>query len=58
MEAVAKYEPRIKMEYGDIQFEQDLQVLKIYIQYLILETGEINTYNFEITPDDNPYKYS
>ena len=54
--AVNKYEPRIFIDYGDIQIIQDTNVVRIYIQYEILETGEINQYNMEITPNDNPYK--
>ena len=35
--------------------EQD-NVLSIYLKYVIKETGEINEYNMDITPNDNPDK--
>ena len=54
--AVQKYEPRIELGYENIQIVQDTRVVSIYIQYTIKETNEINEYNLEITPDDNPYK--
>ena len=54
--AVKKYEPRINMYENDIQIYRDGRSVKIYIQYEIKETGEINNYNLEITSDDNPYK--
>lgn len=55
MNAVQKYEPRIDMSTNDIYLEQDGRILRIYIQYTIKETGEINDYNMELTTDDNPY---
>lgn len=56
MTAVEKYEPRIKMTADDIIIEQHDNVVSIYINYTIKETGEINTYNLDITSDDNPDK--
>lgn len=56
LDAVQKYEPRITMTSNDITLVTDNRVLKIYLQYEIKETGEINEYNMEITSDDNPYK--
>ena len=53
--AVQKYEPRIELNSNDIYLEQDRRILKIYIQYTIKETGEVNDYNMELTTDDNPY---
>ena len=55
MNAVQKYEPRIEMSTSDIYLEQDGRILRIYIQYTIKETGEVNDYNMELTTDDNPY---
>lgn len=43
------------MEESDIELAQDGRILRIYIQYIIKETGEINTYNMELAADDNPY---
>ena len=54
--AVTKYEPRITMTSGDIQIVRDYNILHIYMQYVIKETNEINTFNFDVTPDDNPDK--
>lgn len=54
IDAVEKYEPRINMSYGDITVVQEPKTVHIYIQYEIKETGEINEYNLDITPDDNP----
>ena len=56
LDAVQKYEPRITMTSNDITLVTDNRVLKIYLQYEIKETGEVNEYNIEITSDDNPYK--
>ena len=56
IEAVNKYEPRIFMNENDISIVQNQTTVDIYIQYEILQTGEINQYNLEITPDDNPEK--
>ena len=56
IEAVNKYEPRIFMNENDISIVQNQKTVEIYIQYEILQTGEINQYNMEITADDNPYK--
>lgn len=55
MNAVQKYETRIEMSTSDIYLEQDGRILRIYIQYTIKETGEVNDYNMELTTDDNPY---
>lgn len=55
MNAVQKYEPRIEMSTSNIYLEQDGRILRIYIQYTIKETGEVNDYNMELTTDDNPY---
>ena len=54
IDAVSKYEPRIIMTQNDIVILQELQVVHIFIQYTIKDTGEINQYNFEIKPTDNP----
>lgn len=54
--AVEKYEPRIYLSQNDIQIVQDKDVVNVYLQYTIKDTGEINTYNVEIASDDNPYK--
>lgn len=56
LNAVEKYEPRITMTTNDITLVQDANVLQIYLQYEIKETGQINSYNMSITPDDNPDK--
>lgn len=53
--AVAKYEPRITMTESDVTIINDIQVLHIYITYVIKETGEVNEYNLDIKPEDNPY---
>lgn len=53
--AVAKYEPRIIMTGNDVTIVNDIQVLHIYITYVIKETGEVNEYNLDIKPEDNPY---
>lgn len=42
------------MGYGDIEIVQTVQIVHIFIQYRIKETGEINQYNLEIKPADNP----
>ena len=56
LDAVSKYEPRITMTNGDIQIIRDYNILHIYMQYRIKETNEINSFNFDVTPDDNPDK--
>lgn len=56
LDAVSKYEPRIYMTSSDITMVKDYDVLHIYLQYEIKETGEINTFNFDVTPNDNPEK--
>lgn len=53
--AIQKYEPRINVNESDIQIVYNNNIVNIYIQYEILSTGEINEYNMEITPNDNPY---
>ena len=54
--AVNDYEPRISMSEQDIDIVQEIDVVHIFIQYIIKETGVINTFNFDITADDNPFK--
>lgn len=56
IDAVSKYEPRISMRENDITIIQNAQTIEIYIQYEILQTGQINEFNMEISADDNPYK--
>lgn len=56
LNSVEKYEPRITMTSDDIVLIQEGNVLQIYLQYTIKETGQINSYNMSITPDDNPDK--
>lgn len=55
-EAVRKYEPRINMSENDITIVHEDNVIRIFIEYEIKETGEINMYNMDITNEDNPYK--
>jgi len=43
------------MTEDDIVIINDIQTLHIFITYTIKETGEINEYNLEITPED--YRY-
>ena len=54
--AVTAYEPRVEMSPSDITIVSDNTTVKIYIQYIIKETGQINEYNMEITAEDNPYR--
>lgn len=56
LNAVRKYEPRIIMSPGNIVIDKNVEVVNIYIQYEIKETGEINQFNMSITPADNPDK--
>ena len=56
LDAVQKYEPRIIMTTDDITIVNNINNIEIYLQYTIKETGEINNYNMEITPNDNPEK--
>lgn len=56
IDAISKYEPRITVTTNDIVIEENTNVLNIYIQYEIKETGEINSYNMNIAADDNPDK--
>lgn len=56
LDAVQKYEPRITMTTDDITIVNNVNNVEIYLQYTIKETGEINSYNMEITPNDNPDK--
>lgn len=56
LNAVRKYEPRINMSPGNIVIDKNVEVVNIYIQYEIKETGEINQFNMSITPADNPDK--
>ena len=55
LDAVSKYAPRINMTSNDIIIEQDVRTVRIYIQYEIKTSGEINEFNLEITDADNPY---
>lgn len=55
MNAVQKYEPRIEVNTNNIYLEHDGRTLKIYLQYTIKLTGQINDYNMEISADDNSY---
>lgn len=54
--AIEKYEPRISMDTNDIVIDTDGNTVRIYINYTIKETGEVNQYNMDITSDDNPDK--
>ena len=54
--AVSKYEPRIIVNENDVTIIRDYNTVKIYILYTIKDTGELNEYNMELTPDDNPNK--
>lgn len=56
MNAINKFEPRVYTDTSMISIIQDTRVVRIFIQYVIKETGVVNDYNMEITPDDNPYK--
>ena len=56
LDAVSKYEPIINMTSNDIIIEQDVRTVRIYIQYEIKTSGEINEFNLEITDADNPYR--
>jgi len=56
LNAVSKYEPRITMTSDDITIFQDVDRLNIYLTYTIKDTNQINTYNMDITPMDNPYR--
>lgn len=56
LNAVNKYEPRINMKSSDITLVSDYNILHIYISYEIKETGEINSFNLDVTPNDNPEK--
>lgn len=56
LDAVSKYEPRINMTSNDIIIEQDTRTVRIYLQYEIKTSGEINEFNLEITDADNPYR--
>ena len=54
LEAVDKYEPRVIITDSDIKIIKNVDSINIYIQYIIKETGEVNSYNLEVTPLDNP----
>lgn len=56
--AIERYEPRVVINSSDIVIEEDDKTVRIYIQYEVRETGEINDFNLEITNEDNPYKKS
>lgn len=53
--AVRDYEPRIQITGSDIDIVRTDRTVQIYIQYLIKETGEVNEFNLELSPEDNPY---
>lgn len=53
--AIRDYEPRIEVTGSDIQIIQTSRTVQIYIQYVIKETGEVNEFNLELSPEDNPY---
>ena len=53
--AIQKYEPRIEVNTNNIYLEHNGRTLKIYLQYTIKLTGQINDYNMEISADDNSY---
>ena len=54
MDAINMYEPRIIVSSSDIAIIEDVNKVDIYLQYTIKETGEVNSYNLEVTPNDNP----
>ncbi len=47
LNAVQAYEPRIQMRSEDITIISDNTTVKIYIQYIIKATGQINQYNMK-----------
>ena len=53
--AIADYEPRIICNSNDIAIIQTGDTVKIYIQYTIKDTNQVNTFNLELSHDDNPY---
>lgn len=52
IDAITKYEPRITVTYNDIQLVKTVQILHIFIQYVINSTGEVNQYNLDINSDE------
>lgn len=52
LNAVEKYEPRITMTSSDIELVQEGRILKIYLQYTIKETNQVNEYNMELSLND------
>lgn len=42
------------MSYNDIEIYKTTQVVHIFLQYTIKTTGEVNQYNLEIHPEDDP----
>lgn len=56
VDAISKYEPRINITTNDIYIEKDTRTIRIYLQYEIKTSGEINEFNLEITDSDNPYR--
>lgn len=52
--AISNYEPRIIVKYNDITVVSENRLVRIYIQYEIKETGQINQFNLDITAMDNP----
>ena len=55
IQATTKYEPRVSISPNDITLVSNNQLLQIYITYTIKETGEVNSYNLELSPEDNPF---
>lgn len=53
--AISDYEPRITCNSSDISIVQTGELVKIYIQYVIKDTDQVNTFNLELSHDDNPY---
>ena len=54
--AIQKYEPRVIVNESDVVIQNDHNVIRIFILYIIKETGELNEFNLELTSDDNPNK--
>lgn len=53
--AISSYEPRISCNSNDISIIQTGNLVQIYIQYTIKDTNQVNTFNLELSHDDNPY---
>lgn len=56
LDAVEKYEPRITMTTNDIVLVVDVNTVHIFLNYTIKDTGEVNSFNMDVTPNDNPAK--